>query len=283
MHNSLDNYLRQVSNGKCNFSVIVVDDGSTDGSSEWINENFPSIHILKGDGSLWWTGAVDKGSRYAVQELQAEYVILWNDDTECDINYFVELDKVIKEKPELTSSILAAKVLWVDEMDILYNFGWYYSRKTGKKVAIGFGKTDSGEYSEITPIDWSGGMGTVIPSTILQKINYFDVENFPHYHGDIDFFLRAGKCGFKAFVIPTLKIYNNRESTGLVKTKNFKDLKNLFVSNRSNYNIKQNLLFNKRHANTLLSWFYLSYRYSILTSKSIIRILFFSKKMVRFD
>jgi GT2 family glycosyltransferase len=268
LHNSLEHYSQQIDNN-FKLSIVVVDDGSTDGSSEWISKYYPQVHILKGDGNLWWTGSINKGVKYATDILKTDYAILWNDDTVCDSNYFIELDKIYKECKDHQNSILASKVFWINEASTLFNFGCYYSFTTGKKKVIGLNEKDSEQFNKITPIDWSGGMGTVIPSSILKELNYFDSNNFPQYHADIDFFLRASKRGYRAYVIPTLKIYNNRDSTGISKTQNLKDLKNLFFSVRSNYNIRHNFIFNYRHANTIISWILFSSRYTRLILQSL--------------
>ena len=47
------------------YYVIVIDDGSTDGTSEAIQSLYPDVIILTGDGNLWWTGAIKKGMEYA--------------------------------------------------------------------------------------------------------------------------------------------------------------------------------------------------------------------------
>jgi GT2 family glycosyltransferase len=152
LHNAL-NYYKSNGSSTCQFQVVVIDDGSTDGSSAWISENYPSIYLLQGNGDLWWTGAVNLGARLAVETLKSQYVILWNDDTTCGIDYFYELEKVLMLSEEYRSSILACKVLWQDKPDTLFNFGCSYNARTGKKKLIGFNGKDT-DFQEIMPIDW---------------------------------------------------------------------------------------------------------------------------------
>lgn len=238
------------------FEVIIVDDGSSDGSYEWIEMNYPNVYLLRGNGDLWWSGAINKGAKFSISTLKADYVLLWNDDTVCDIDYFIELGKLLFSDSNSGNEIFASKVLWLNQKDVLFNFGCYYNRKNGRKGVIGYNQKDSQEYSMIREIDWSGGMGTLIPSAIMLDLEYFDNENFPQYHGDSDFFLRAQAKGYRSFVVPQLRMYNNPETTGLVKCNTFKQLQSLLTSNRSLYNFRHNLTFNRRHSNTLLSWFF---------------------------
>ncbi|MGF1461456.1 MAG: glycosyltransferase family 2 protein [Leptolyngbyaceae cyanobacterium] len=62
------------------YRVIVVDDGSIDGTSISVRTHFPTVTVLKGTGNLWWAGAIAKGMKHAYQK-GAEYFVWLNDDT----------------------------------------------------------------------------------------------------------------------------------------------------------------------------------------------------------
>ncbi|MEO6283039.1 MAG: glycosyltransferase family 2 protein [Dyadobacter sp.] len=239
------------------FDIIVVDDNSTDGSPEWIKAAHPDVVVLHGNGNLWWTGSIDLGARFAVHSQHCSHILLWNDDLECDKDYFANLGSILEQNRELRSSILVSKIYWSDTRDVLFNFGCLFNSKTGKKTLIGSNERDGEKYNKLTEVDWSGGMGTLIPADTLLKINFFDPINFPQYHGDSDMFLRAKQQGYKVFAVPSLKLFNDRNTTGVKQIKKFADLKAFFTSNRSNYNLAQNIEFTKRHCTSIIAWPYL--------------------------
>ena len=76
-----ENYLIALSKQSVrDFKIIIVDDGSTDGTSAMIKEYFPDVILLHGDGNLWWAEATNVGVRYALDH-GADYIMTLNDDT----------------------------------------------------------------------------------------------------------------------------------------------------------------------------------------------------------
>jgi GT2 family glycosyltransferase len=125
--------------------------------------------------------------------------------------------------------------------------GGLFDMKTGFKSLIGSAEPDSELYEKVTTCDWLPGMGTITHKSVYEKIGWLDEENFPQYHGDSDFTLRAKKAGYKVIVHPDLMIFNDTLHSGLRHDKSAKRLVQSLFSIKSNYNIKKDFLFYKKH------------------------------------
>lgn len=235
--------------------VVVIDDGSTDGSSDWIHRHYPKVHIVKGDGNLWWTGSINEGAKYALNELKSEYIVLWNNDIKPDINYFRNLLLLLsKAEP---GALIASKLLYLDAENTIWQMGCLFNPVTGQSKVIGADETDSERYQEVIRADWASGMGLVIHKSIIEKVGLLDYNAFPQYHSDSDFCLRAKSVGISLYVHPELKIWNDRSSSGHDHDQSIVALiRGLFKMN-SLYNIGRQVKFTRRHADSVVSYFYL--------------------------
>lgn len=241
------------------FKIIVIDDGSTDGTGEWLSVEYPDIVLLKGDGHLWWSGGINMGARYAVEEQDADYVLLWNNDIIPADDYFTSMDHLIKEMDKNT--IAGSKIFYDGHEDLIWAYGGIFNPKTGYKTMLAYNQSDSEEFSRAVSVDWLPGMGTLIPVNVIHEIGYWDDVVFPQYHGDSDFTYRAKTASFNIMVYPQLKLWNDKTSSGLTHGGSFKGLLKSFSSVRSNSDIRKNIQFYQRHATSVLAYRVLVYYY----------------------
>jgi GT2 family glycosyltransferase len=225
--------------------LVIVDDGSTDGSYDWIKQNYPQVKLLKGNGNLWWSGGINLAIKYAMNELKCDYILSWNNDIIANSDYFDNLISILSSQDHQT--IIGSKIYHVHQKNIIWSMGGLFDVKSGFKSLIGSAETDNAMYEKITECDWLPGMGTITHNSVYKMIGMLDERNFPQYHGDSDFTLRAKKNGYRVIVHPALKIFNDTRHSGIRHDKSARRLVQSLFSIKSNYNIKKDFLFYKKH------------------------------------
>lgn len=178
------------------YYVVVVDDGSTDGTSEAIKSLYPDVIILTGDGNLWWTGAIKKGMEYAYEK-EAEYLIWLNDDCLVSSDTFQKLVNFCQDNPDSIIGCQGKSKSNPDKID----FGGKIKRGLDYKII------DCPE-GEIKQCDLLSGNLVCIPRNIIDKIGYPLPKVVPHYGGDSVYLIRAKKSGFKIFIDNRNQIFN---------------------------------------------------------------------------
>lgn len=230
------------------FSVIVIDDGSTDGSSQWIKNNYPQTVVLTGDGSLWWSGAINKGIQYALNQAATTHILMWNNDILIKNDYLLNLHQVLSQIP--ANTVVGSKIYFADKPDVIWAMGGFFNRKTGNKNMYGMMQKDSSLYQSPLDADWLPGMGTAISRLVLEDIGLMDEINFPQYHGDSDYTLRAKLAGYPIVVFPNLRIWNDKSNSGMHHQNSLKRLLKSMDDIKSNYHIGKDILFYHKYVSS---------------------------------
>ena len=251
--------VQNIKKQKANISVVIVDDGSTDGSYDWIKQNYPEVNLLKGNGNLWWSGGINMAIAFALNQLKCDFIVWWNNDILASENYFSVLIPILNSYGKNT--ILGSKIYHSYQENIIWSMGGIFDPKGGKKYLIGSGETDSYMYKQITECDWLPGMGTITHKSVYENIGFLDEKVFPQYHGDSDFTFRAKKNGYKVIVDPSLKIYNDTRNSGIRHNQSARKLLQSLFSLKSNYNVYRDYLFYKKHSESKKAYLILVNKY----------------------
>lgn len=172
------------------YHTIVIDDGSTDGTAEAINQFYPEVTILTGDGNLWWTGAIALGMKYAMEQ-QAEYIIWLNDDCLPAQGTLSTLLQFLKTHP----NAIAGAACYLGDTDILVENG-------------SVGRTRfSASPNTVVSVETLAGYCTALPISVCSCIGLPNEKRFPHYKGDVMYILKATRSGFKPHIVGNAKVF----------------------------------------------------------------------------
>jgi GT2 family glycosyltransferase len=169
------------------FNVFLVDDGSTDGTSQMIMNSFPEVIIIQGNGNLYWNRGMYTAWSNAEEKGRYDYFLWLNDDTLLYKNSLLEL--VSSAQSLNNNAIICGSTL-----DTRTN-----------KLSYG-GKLMNNEYiipnGVLTKCDFFNGNIVLIPNEVYIKTGKNDFR-FHHALGDFDYGLRAKKDGFKSYIAPS--------------------------------------------------------------------------------
>lgn len=188
-----------------NFEVIVVDNGSVDGSVEYIKRYFPEVKVVKLDKNYGFAKAVNIG----IRQSRGENIVLINNDTEVDKDCLQYLYQAAQSHPQL--GFIAAKILNFYHRHIIDSAGDYIDA-VGHADNIGRGQIDGLEFSKPRPVFLATGGGALFKRWVFEKVGYFD-EDFFAYFEDVDLCFRAQLQGIKGWFEPKAKIYHIHKAT----------------------------------------------------------------------
>lgn len=182
-----------------NVPVIVVDNGSTDGSCERIKSQYPWVQLIELDQNYGFCKAVNVG----IEAAQTKYVILLNNDIRADKEFIRALLRRAESDEKIFSC--QAKMLQMDRPDRIDNagdqycaLGWAYTRGKDRPAA---------EFTEAAQIFSACGGAGLYRKEVFQKIGLFDEAHFA-YLEDVDIGYRAQICGYENWYEPEALVYH---------------------------------------------------------------------------
>jgi GT2 family glycosyltransferase len=188
--------------------LIVVDNGSSDGSADFVAEKYPQVELIRHTVNKGYAGGVNPGFRRAI-ELGASYVAPFNNDAIADKDWLKNLADYLDAHGDI--GIAACKVLSSDGShldttgDLYTNWGLPYPR--------GRGEADNGQYDSSTDVFGASGAASLYRVSMLAEIGVLD-EDFFAYYEDVDLSFRAQLAGYKVAYVPGSRVYHEMNVTG---------------------------------------------------------------------
>ncbi len=215
----LDSLLAQTQSHR----IIVVENGSKDGSLEFLQANYPSAELIIHKRNKGFAGGVNAGIRKSIADGD-EFVALFNNDAIADKNWLKNLvdDLAVNDDAGIATCKLmdAAKTHLDSTGDLYTTWGLPYPRGRGEAV--------SDKYDERVQVFGASGGASLYRISMLKKIGLFD-EDFFAYYEDIDVSFRAQLAGWKVRYVPEALAYHQIGATsgkirGFTTTQTIKNL-----------------------------------------------------------
>lgn len=186
-----------------NFIILVVDNGSTDGSVEYIKSLYKKVEVLELDKNYGFTGAINRGVKYA----KTEFVALLNNDTEVDSHWLQELVKTINQHLEVAS--VGSKLLNYFQRDIIDGVGIELN-EVGQARSIGYQQKDHGQFDIESYVFGATAGAALFRREVFLELGGFD-DNYFMYSEEVDWAFKAQFLGYKSIFAPKALVYHKHK------------------------------------------------------------------------
>ncbi len=199
------------------FEVIVVDNGSTDGTPEWMAEHFPDVRFIRNERNLGFAGGNNAGLRAA----RGDLLVLLNNDTEVHPGWLAALADTCADP---AVGVAGCKLLYPDGT-IQHAGGFIYGPR-GEAQHVGRFAEDKGQFDQLAEVDFVTGAALAISRAALQEIGPLDEGFSPIYYEDVDWCYRARAAGYRVVYQPAAVVTHHESKATTLESHRHKFILN---------------------------------------------------------
>lgn len=187
------------------FEIVLVDNGSTDGSKEWVEAHYPMVRIERTEQNLGVPGGVN----YGLARARGRYVAILNNDLEAEPQWLAESVRALEQYPE--AGFTASRVRLFYQRDRLDTAGDLYFT-AGYPAKRGWLHRDGPEFDQPGWVFGACAVAALYRRELLDSVGYMD-EEFESALEDLDLSFRAQLQGYKCRYVPSAIIYHKLGAT----------------------------------------------------------------------
>ncbi len=207
LDDAISSYLQ---NGYSNYEILVIDNGSSDGTEEYVNNNFEKVFVSRLEKNQGYSGGFNFGLNIAFNEMDADYALITNNDVIADKDIISELVKVAVTDDKI--GFTTGKVYFNEKKDTLQTVGMSYDPVRLNGGHIGNAEVDKGQYDEVTERYFADDVFTMVNKNLYKEIGGYDTE-FVLQAEQFDWQMRAKQKGYKIMFTPHAKLWHKESMT----------------------------------------------------------------------
>jgi GT2 family glycosyltransferase len=191
-----------------NYHLILVDDGSTDGTADFVRERVAALTVLHGDGNLWWAGALSRAYEYLSHNEPSEHdiVLIMNDDTTFNAAYF---QTVVSDEDLAPGALVVSPGQLISAQD-----GDSCHPPTEWGFAIDWPSLSTRLVREGEEVDAATTRGLYMLYSTYRSLGPLHRHLLPHYLSDLEYTIRAKRRGLKVLPSKRSEVLVDRSTTG---------------------------------------------------------------------
>jgi hypothetical protein len=187
-----------------NYEIILVDNGSTDGSIQVLAKKYPGVILIKNDDNVGFALGNNRGMETAL-ERGCDYIFLLNNDTTLDRDCLSELVRLAISDPRV--GMVGPKIYLFQDSSIVWYAGGEIVFREAISVSRGFFKKDRPAYNTGGEVTFVSGCAMLVRRKAIDEVGLFD-PGYGFYMEDTDWCWRMRSKGFKLMYLPSARVYH---------------------------------------------------------------------------
>jgi GT2 family glycosyltransferase len=193
-----------------NWEVLVVDNGSEDGSVEAIHQGYPDIFVIENGRNLGFTGGNNRGIEVALSR-GAEFIMLLNNDTTVAPDLLLAFVRAAEE--HLDAGVFGAKIYFLADPKRIWYAGTRWSADGLGFERVGDGVLDEGtDFHQVQDTEYACGCAMLFRASAARTVGLLD-DRFFIFYEEADWCFRARKAGFRCLFVPEAKVWHRVSAT----------------------------------------------------------------------